>query len=92
MNLESYSIPVIGQIPILPDNIVPREELCSKLSQLLQVAVDRKRCVIAHGEAGCGKTTLAYLTLFMNNHGLVKNLRKGGVIWLKLSKQFKTSK
>lgn len=88
-NLESCKVPVIGQIPTLPDNVILREETCNKLNQLLHLAIEKKRCVVVHGEVGCGKTTLAYLTLFMNNHGLVKKLRNGGIIWLKLSKPLK---
>ncbi|EDV22836.1 uncharacterized protein TRIADDRAFT_58457 [Trichoplax adhaerens] len=82
---ESHKIPVIGQVPVLPDNIVAREKISKKLSGLLQIALKNRKCVVVHGEAGCGKTTAAYLTLFVNDLSLANKLHKGGVIWIKLS-------
>ncbi|CAH1401984.1 unnamed protein product [Nezara viridula] len=78
-----YEVKMLGGIPNLPQRMVERTDLLSKLKNSLK-KLNKGEYTVLHGMLGCGKTTLAAAAL--SDYELIKTYFKGSVYWLTVGK------
>ncbi|XP_014282024.1 apoptotic protease-activating factor 1 isoform X2 [Halyomorpha halys] len=76
-------VKMLGGIPNLPQRIIERTNLLSKLKSSLK-KLKKGEYIVLHGMLGSGKTTLAATAL--NDYELIKTCFKGSVYWLTVGK------